>query len=409
MDPRRLYLLNGFMLGALAGIFYLGSVVWWVVDLDLSPLRLTVLGTVMEVAVLLSESPTGVVADVYSRKWSIVVSWVVMGVAQILTPLTAALPVLLLWQALWGFGYTFQSGADTAWVTDELGSEDDRLVVNKAVAMGLGVVVGVAGGIALGQWSIRGAIAVSGVIALVYAVALAVLMPENNFHRADRSEEAGGAMTAMVSTWRDGFGLIRGNRILRVLILATLVMSMVDEIVDRLDFPRMRELGFPDLDSADSVALFGGIWIAMTLISLPVMVIVGRRVDQSSDWLSAVLLTGFLAAGAFGVALMAGPIFALAIVGWVIRDVMREVVDPVGEAWANRHATSAVRATVISFRSQSMAFGEIVGGLALGMVAEFVSLAAAFGLGAALLLVPSLQIGSLIPTASRTPAAGPPG
>ena len=73
----RLFLLTGLAQGVLWGPWALAAVAWWVVDLGLSPLRLVILGTVLELAVLVSESPTGAVADVFSRKWSQVISWVI--------------------------------------------------------------------------------------------------------------------------------------------------------------------------------------------------------------------------------------------------------------------------------------------------------------------------------------------
>lgn len=393
-DPRRIYLSHGFMQGASLGAFSLGAVVWWVVDLELSPLRLVLLGTIMELVVLVSESPTGVVADVFSRKWSVVLSWVIMGTAQILSPVSDSLVILLIWQSLFGFGYTFQSGADTAWVTDEIGEEDDSLIMRRAIASALGVVVGLGVAMALAQWSLRGTMTLSGVVGIAFAGYLAAVMPEHNFTPVDRSQRSTSA--ALIATWRRGFRTVMQARILRTLIVTTFVVAMVDETVDRLDLPRMRELGFPDLDGAGSAVLFGGIWILMTLLTLPVMVIVGRRIESASDRRSAIIMSSFLAVGAIGVALMAGNIFILAILGWVMRDVIREVVDPVGEAWVNRHAPSEVRATVISFRSQSMAFGEIFGGLALGVVAELVSLQVAFALGALLLAMAALQVGLLL-------------
>lgn len=392
--PRQLYLALGFMQGVSLGAFALGAVVWWVVDLELSPFRLVLLGAVMELVVLLTESPTGVVADVFSRKWSIVMAWVIMGITQILTPISDSLTILLIWQGLWGFGYTFQSGADTAWVTDEIGSEDDSLVMGKAIAMACGVVGGVLLAMATAQWSIRGTIVISGVIGLIFAAFLAVTMTEHSFEPADRSE--GSTSDAMIDTWKRGFRLVARNRVLRVLTVVTFVIAMVDETVDRLDFPRMRELGFPDLDGADSAVLFGGIWVVMTLLAIPVMVVVARRIEESSDRLSAILMTAFLAIGTIGIALMSGTVFVAAVIGWVLRDVIREVVDPVGEAWVNRHAESDIRATVISFRSQSMAFGEIFGGLALGLVAEFVGLQTAFAVGAALLGVAAVSVSRLL-------------
>lgn len=393
-DPRRIYLAHGFMQGVSLGAFSLAAVVWWVVDLELSPFRLVLLGTVMELVVLASESPTGVVADVFSRKWSIVIAWLIMGVSQIMSASSESLGVILVWQAMFGFGYTFQSGADTAWVTDESGTEDDSLVMSRAIAMGLGVIVGVLAAIGLAQWSLRGTMAISGLIGLAFAAGLSATMTEVNFEPIDRSERS--TYDALIDTWRRGLGAVWSSRVLRVLTIATFVIAMVDETVDRLDFPRMRELGFPDLDGGGSAVLFGGIWIAMTVVALPVMIVVGRRIDRAGDRRSAILMTGFLALGAIGVAFMSGTIFVLAVLGWVLRDVIREVIDPMGEAWVNRHAQSDIRATVISFRSQSMALGEILGGVILGLVAEFASLQAAFASGAILLGVAALQVGRLL-------------
>lgn len=54
--------------------------VYLVRDVGLSPLQLVLVGTVMEAAVFVSEIPTGVFADTYSRRASLVVSFVVQGI-----------------------------------------------------------------------------------------------------------------------------------------------------------------------------------------------------------------------------------------------------------------------------------------------------------------------------------------
>jgi DHA3 family tetracycline resistance protein-like MFS transporter len=394
VGPRRIYLALGFMQGVSLGMFALAAVAWWVVDLDLSPFRLILLGIALEAVVLIAESPTGVVADVFSRKWSIVLAWVVMGISQVLSPVSESLWILLIWQGLFGLGYTFQSGADTAWVTDEIGAEDDGLVMNKAIALMLGIVVGVGAAIALTQWSIRGTMAVSGLISVAFAAVLAVVMTERNFTPVDRTKQS--AAAAFRETWHGGFVVVWRSRVLRILMLSTFVVAMVDESVDRLDFPRMRELGFPDLGADDSAAIFGAVWIVMTLLALPVMLVASRRADEfGSDRRSAALMAVLLMAGAFGIGLMAGSVFVVAVGGWILRDVTREVVEPLGEGWANRRAPSAVRATVISFRSQSMAFGEVVGGLLLGLLAELASLQIAFAAGAVLMAMAGIQIAQL--------------
>jgi DHA3 family tetracycline resistance protein-like MFS transporter len=48
---------------------------------EMNPFELVLVGTVMEVAIFLFEVPTGVVADTYGRRLSIVISFLVSGVA----------------------------------------------------------------------------------------------------------------------------------------------------------------------------------------------------------------------------------------------------------------------------------------------------------------------------------------
>ena len=83
-----MFLLTGGVQG-LAWSAGLPLVVWWVVESRLSPLQLALLGTALVLTILLTEAPTGVLANVYSRKPSVVASFAVMGAA---LGLTAASP-----------------------------------------------------------------------------------------------------------------------------------------------------------------------------------------------------------------------------------------------------------------------------------------------------------------------------
>jgi len=72
-DAARLFLTNGVIRKFMMAGGWLPLAVRLAVDLDLSATQLLLLGTSMEVAMLLGEIPTGVVADVFSRKWSVVI------------------------------------------------------------------------------------------------------------------------------------------------------------------------------------------------------------------------------------------------------------------------------------------------------------------------------------------------
>ena len=52
----------------------------WMTELEMSPLELVLVGTVMELSIFVFEVPTGIVADTTSRRLSIVIGNVVMGI-----------------------------------------------------------------------------------------------------------------------------------------------------------------------------------------------------------------------------------------------------------------------------------------------------------------------------------------
>ena len=61
--------LRGFGLGeGFEWGLWLAITVYWIVELNLSITELVLLGVVLEGTVILSETPTGVVADVWSRR-----------------------------------------------------------------------------------------------------------------------------------------------------------------------------------------------------------------------------------------------------------------------------------------------------------------------------------------------------
>lgn len=107
------------MLGTLS---WTTAAVYVIRDVDMSPLQLVLAGTALEVAYFLFEVPTGVVADLYSRKVSIVIGAVVSGIAMIVIGALPQVGYAIAGMAGWGAGWTFRSGAEDAWLADELGS-----------------------------------------------------------------------------------------------------------------------------------------------------------------------------------------------------------------------------------------------------------------------------------------------
>src|SRR6478672_13179365 len=72
--------------------------VYVVQDLHLTPLQLVLMGTAMEGAVFLFEVPTGVIADTYSRRLSLIIGYLGMGLTWMLVAVVSAAWLII---ALW--------------------------------------------------------------------------------------------------------------------------------------------------------------------------------------------------------------------------------------------------------------------------------------------------------------------
>ncbi|MEM7800081.1 MAG: hypothetical protein AAF633_12890 [Chloroflexota bacterium] len=90
------------------------------VGVGLTPVQLVIAGTILEATVFLAEVPTGIVADMLSRRLSVIIGYFIIGLGFLLEGLFPIVWVVLLAQAVWGFGYTFISGAQEVWIVDEL-------------------------------------------------------------------------------------------------------------------------------------------------------------------------------------------------------------------------------------------------------------------------------------------------
>src|SRR5688572_174323 len=111
------------------------TAVYLVREVGMSPLQLVLTGTALEVSYFILEIPTGVVADLHSRRLSLVIAAVISGLAMILTGAVPTVAAVLVAAAIWGAGWTFRSGAEDAWLADEIGAERLGLVYQRAAQL----------------------------------------------------------------------------------------------------------------------------------------------------------------------------------------------------------------------------------------------------------------------------------
>ena len=368
-------------------------------EAGLDPLGLILVGTALELSVLIAEAPTGAFADVYGRRLSIILGFSLVGVGFVLEGSAPLFASILLSQIVWGAGYTFTSGAMQAWLADELGddAETARTFVRAAKFESGGSLVGIALSVALASVYTGLALMAAGVTCAALAAFLALAMTERGFSERDRAaaggdDNADGADGAgKKSVWRtmrSGFGAVAGSRTLIALTAAQAFFGMSSEPFDRLWAKHaLDEFEFPALAGLNPVVWFGVVQGAGAVGGLAAIWAMEKAVPAERAGVPRAALSvcnalmiaasaAFALTGGFGIAICA--VSAVYALHWVI--------GPFTAAWVNRSCESEHRATVFSLHEQGNSFGQVAFGPAIGAFARARGLRAALLAATALLL-----------------------
>jgi DHA3 family tetracycline resistance protein-like MFS transporter len=384
------------------------AAVYFISDVHLDPLQLVLLGTVMELSILVFEIPTGVVADAVSRRRSVLIGTTLMGVALVLTGTLPSFLALLAAQALWGLGYTFTSGATEAWVAGEVGDQAvGPLFLRAAQYASLAAALGIGLSVGLANLNLALPLVAGGVLQLVLAGWLALAMPETGFRRVPREQRS--TWRHLARTARGGLAAARGNRVLLALLVVTLFAGMSTEAIDRLwELHLLGGVGLPGLGQLSPVTWFGIIQLAGLGLAAMVIGPARKRVDTSdpralSRLLSVLTIIEATTMIAFG--LTSG--FALAVAAYLVYGGVRSLRDPLYGAWiVPMIQPPQVRATVLSTVGQADAVGQVLGGPAIGLVATLTSPGLAIVAAGGVLIPVAIILGHLSTRTSQPRLGG---
>jgi DHA3 family tetracycline resistance protein-like MFS transporter len=358
----------------------------------LSPLQLVLVGTTLELTVLLCEVPTGIVADVYSRRLSILIGFFIIGLGFLLEGLVPLFIPILLAQVLWGLGYTFTSGATQAWLSDEIGEGSANQAFLRANKFSLGgSLAGMLLAVLIGSRQVNLPILVSGSMFIVLAGILTAGMPENGFHPAPMEQR--NSWQQMLRTFRLGLQAVRQRPRLVKLLGVGLFYGLYSEGFDRLWVKHLLgRFTLPALYGSNEIAFFGLLRAASVLLSIAATTVVEKRLDASQPRLIARFMFGITIGIAASIALFAwSPWLGLALAVYLLIAALRNLVGPLTTAWVNQRLDPEVRATVLSMTGQVDALGQIAGGPLIGLAASLVSVPVAMTVSG-LLLAPALPL-----------------
>ena len=360
----------------------------------LDAFQLVAVGTAMELAILVFEIPTGVVADMISRRMSIWIGHVGMGLALVFEAAHPSFGFVLGGQIMWGVAYTFTSGATTAWLAGEL--DDDRnamtsLFLKASRWSAVAALIALPISFGLGAWSLRAPLIIGGLLQAAVGLWLIRAMPEQGFTRAnERTTWAGFAATTSAG-WR----AVRHQRALLLVAIALMISGAMEP------FDRYREIHLTRLSilprHGSAFVWLTVVAVASSLLAFAATKAVERAKPSANRrrhtrWMVGLSLAQAAAVVVFG----ASHLFWLTAAMVLVVDRSRSLQGRLMASWLVPLTPRAVRATAFSFLEQANSLGEVVCGPALGALARTV------GTGTSLVVGGS----ALVPIAAFYAAAG---
>lgn len=335
----------------------------------LTPLQLVLVGTVLEIVCFLAQIPTGVLADVYSRRWAIIGGTFLVGLGFTIEGVFPHFAAILLAQVCWGLGVTLTNGADGAWLASEVGEEHLAVVYLRAGQLGQALsLLAILLSVALASIRLNLPVVLGGVLFMALAISLPTFLHEHAFTPPPRAERTNWQM--FVQTMRQGTRTVRVSPMLRVFMLIELCYGLASEGFDRLWQPFfLTSFALPHSSWLQPVAWIGISQFGAALLGVGAAQFMRTRIDRDPRWQSvtALLIINGMRIASFVLFALAGNAAVALMMLWMV-SVLGQLNHPLYDARFIRSTAPAVRATVLSLRGQVNAFGQIAGGPGVGVI-----------------------------------------
>lgn len=369
---------------------WLGEAVWIIYlirERGLTLGQVALFEAVFMAVVLASEVPTGMVADRYGRRVSLLVATTMTSAAFITFGLSTSTSALLVSYAMFGVADAFMSGADTALLFDTMrrvGRENDfagfvgRLGGVQSAVIAILTLIGA---VLADAFSLATPIVLSGVLTIP-AIGIAWFLVEPA-HEGERP--------SFIATGRLAIRRASASRAIWAAILIFGVVNVAIWAMSVTIQPVVEAYGLPlwTLGVFIGIQMLSGSGAAW--FSGPA----GRRLGLRRTLLTMPLLGAIALLGGAQGSIWLFPIFILPAVGW-------NVLQPHVTDYLSRRSPDRERATVLSMMNFAASIGAIIASVAFGLVVDRAGIGATLTVIAAVLTLLSLLVYALWSTAGDT-------
>lgn len=389
MTNKKMYYTIKAVMGFSFFMLFTAAIIYRIDIVGLEVFELILLGTALEVSVFLFEVPTGVIADLKSRKLSVVIGLLIIGSGFVLEALTKQFIVIFIAQIVWGLGYTFISGALDSWISDE----EQNIGIEKIYITGAQVdkmfsVLGIILAAVIGSINVVYAIYLPGILMMLTSLFTAFLMKEEHFQKQHHDESL---LKSYFSHLFKGFKHVKSHSILKIMFFIMLFYGLYSEGIDRTyELHILDNLNFRGSFNLSAIWVIASINAFIAIIGSIILEYVKRYVDQSKYMMIYTIAFTLLMSASL-VVFAYSPRF-IALSGFIIFTVSRQGLYPLLNAIVIKNTPSQIKATVMSSFGQLDAIGQLLSGALMVVVSVLFGLRGMYLVTALILIVPALLL-----------------
>lgn len=357
-------------------------VVLYFMDLGFSFFQISIITSVYGFTMFLFEIPTGAFADGFSRKYSVALGFVIIAICTVVVPTTTNFYFILL---LWGgsaIGMTFVSGADEAWVIDNLNKENrmdlhhEYFIKTKSFNELGSTIAPIIGVILVKMYSIKLLWFIFGFTFFINAIIIILFTKE---HFTPKKVKAADLIKESFQNAKLGFVFSTRNRAILLFILAGIFMQLT--MIGAIGIqPLLVSLGMAEYQLGYVYSISSAVCVVSVFFSRFFVK------NKPKHVISIIIL--FIIVLNLSLLFVNAPYFIVACAIFILGDALLNMGGPITQTYFHKFVPGKLRATVMSVNSMFFQFviagSSLIAGVCLDLYGpkNVIAFASLFGIGA---------------------------
>lgn len=340
------------------------------------------------ISIFLFEIPTGVVADIFGRKISILIGIVIVAVSLFVYFFSYSLSGFIIAEVIMALGSSFGSGALDAWVKDTLSQNGFNKSLGGVFSSGeivtqSAVIIGGTAGALYANISLRNIWLISAVICIVILVPSYFLLKEDYFKKQKLTLSSGWRQMKQIAIDSIEYGY-KKKTVWQLIVIYALFVFAVQSLNMQWALVAEQKAG---------TWVLSIIWPSICVFIM-VGLVIAKKVMNKLGKEKIILLSSVLISGLLVIVLSRLSQVYLIFSFFLLHEVSRSMFRPAHKAMLHENIPSEKRATVASFAEMIAHIGAGAGWLLGGFLAESWSIGGCWLIsGISLVLIAPLVIG----------------